>query len=336
MTKNASALSNNQANHILWIDVYRVIAIIIIIAGHGHLWPSFMCFGVQLSCVQPFLLITALLSTKTDIHSTIAKALKIATPFAFWIGIYQIYNKPQLANIFDGEGIISSCLATLFYPITLAYPFWFLVALIPLCLLNPLLSKLKSWMAIILIIMLGIATYFYYGSPRYVSTPPNHDLALFTLATASYLIGIQIRKKWGVKKFSDWLTRNATVNMIITASLLTINFAISRFDLFLSLKLLMPISIFSLIPLSVFISVKLPQIAKAIALLAPAVFLSYVLHTMILTETKQYILPVIKGTASTIQAILVNLIPLLTVLFSYAVILLLKPFRKVTKYLTFY
>lgn len=264
-----------KKERILWIDIYRVLAILIIIAGHANCWETLIsCIG--LACVQPFFLISILLLKSKDFRSTTKRAFRLSLPIIFWTVIYAVLCvilNPELTNKGIESVLYLPCYAIFRY----GFHLWFMIALFLFILLYPLANRLPIFVNCCLIIL--CASYALTNYYLFIEFEQFRiQLSLYILSCATFLFSIIVAKHNNIKTMNQHLQKHVNTYLIACISGVALSFILQATFPAAAFYPHALCSMVILIPISVFIEQKAKALARLIAKFGPTVFLAYGVH----------------------------------------------------------
>lgn len=319
-----------KPSRILWIDVFRIFAMLFIIAIHARIW-NFGFNVVGFAFVQDFFVISALFMTKTDWPSNLRRSLTLLVPLLVWSLLYAWSNcATDLATV-SSRQFIEMALTAFYHDC--GFHLWFLAAMFLLVLAHPILSKIEFPYACGIILFSTSYALSSYAAGYYIFGIPIYPIALFIFALAFFLIGIQLRKFVGVQALTQWLEANRWRNAIIVIVVILLKFLLVKNLSDFGRCYHYFVSSFTLVPLSVlFVSLSKP-ISTCIVKLAPSIFFTYCSHWFV-TEywrihhqfLEEKLSPVLFGAIE-------FLLPFIILIVGYLVFLLLRRNKLIAKYL---
>ncbi len=262
---------------VLWVDLYRVMAILCSIAVHVHTWEIFLSkyFGGQ-GRILFFFFISGFFMNRIDWKSTYKRLLAIGIPYLTWCAITAIYFYPWSLWT-EWEGVARIFGLKVEFSVFHNSPLWFLRALLVFTLLNPIVSRLNRWLSIILcvgLIMLAFVPLYY---PDVLSDLCfNYPVRAHILGFALYVFGSICRRFIGISDFLGWCEKHAwhimmtiLIGVVCGKLLIWSDISIGKLVFFLS-------SIFTLPAVTILLSQYFPLIVQRVIQWAPAMFFVYV------------------------------------------------------------
>lgn len=311
-----------SSSRIVWIDIYRVAAMLIIIAGHSGLWEGLLNI-VNLSCVQMFFVISVLFTKVNDKPGLASRVKQLVFPLLSWVGLYVSYSFyiafHKLDYLDQSSITIFSYLGTanrVFFS-ECGYHLWFLAALVFFTLLLPFICMMSNVVLVILIFIFILISLLVDCSVCLFGILSLGHVSLFCLGFAFYLIGFEIKRNIGVAKLTVWLEKNVySTALFVVCSLLLIQ-GIKEISPACAKVGIILISTFSLVPFVVWISLHLRRLSMVIIKLAPSVFLTYCIHIFFLFIWRNCVYGYVNEVNSNIEEVIFYFFPFTCIICGY-------------------
>lgn len=309
---------------VLWIDLFRVITILLSLAVHFGVWHKLM-FYVGGGRICFFLFITALFLKKIDWESTKKRTLTIAVPYFVWCIIlaytFRILNQSPLPNWSSWDDV------SYIFGLSLNFGgawLWFLRVMIICILLNPILSRLNlvTLCAIVLLNLIGaVCTWF---NPSVIDICSNYDACLLFWGFFTFVLGVICRKYIGI---SDFLELCSKYHLQLLAGLILL--MIANHLIMFEVRSVYAISsyitsIFGTPIVCITLAHYLPKLTKKVNILAESMFFVFASQMFPLTATRWVYSSLIDSGMTNIAEVLLLMSPFIMLLVSAGIYFVLK------------
>ncbi len=265
---------------IIWIDVFRVLGMILIMATHMGCWEWITLNVFNSSLVYFFFFLAALLTKNTDWTSTLKRASTLLVPYFIWRSIELIvhcWSSGDFSFSFPTWASIDAVYKISDQPVMGIL--WFLRALIIFSLLTPLIVRINRY-ALLLICIIAMMVSIC-NQPK-LGGLDNLARAWFFNGLVLYIAGVWCRRDIGLPEFLAWCTRYAKHLFFIGIFSLIIQVSLMQILPMIGKMMQYSLSYISLPMLLIYLSQRMPLLVEKIANLAPAVFFIFVSHGLFL------------------------------------------------------
>ncbi len=274
-----NSISPATAERSHWIDIYRVLAMIIIVSGHLSGWSYITTNIASLACVNFFFFISGYFSQQRNLRQYGQKVLSFAFPYVFYnIGMLFMlqFSTSKAMHPIDHW---QSWLNALIDPASFAM--WFLAVLIILTLIAPLLHLLSSrLLGCICLILLAINLYLQISNSN-AGYQPLLSISSFLFGMFCFVTGLWIRRLIPLYQLTALLHKHLKCLFLIVITLF-LTFQLSQYFSDGDNKIiLIYLSMISVPTLSIAIEKYLPRMGTRISKIAPSIFFIYVTHPFI-------------------------------------------------------
>ncbi len=274
---------------VLWVDLYRVIAILCALAVHVGAWLTVLhgYFGGT-GRILFFFFISALFMKRSDLKSTTKRLLAIGIPYMVWCVIYSYFAGSISGNYIDWSNFTR---VRYMFGVQIHYfvmPLWFLRALIIYTALNMILSRLNFWLiltGLIFTVFVAIVTQFHINCGVDIYLTEAQRVIIWGFAV--YTLGVMCRRFIGIAPLLAFCERYSKQLLIMIVFTVALSKLIGLQFPHCGRILYFMISIFTVPAFCILVSQYFPHLVKQINRLAPAMFFVFISQAFTVYFTNQ-------------------------------------------------